>query len=334
MPPVLKNVLLIVVVGSLCLLAMEPLTRLFLDTGKLYEVEMWKYATEVKVRDHHPDIGHRHRPNARAVLMGEDVRTNAYGFRGPEISEKPAPGVARIAFVGDSITMGWGVAEQDVFSTRVIEMLKAQGRKVDGYNLGVGNYNTQQELALFRDVGMKVKPDIIVLLYFINDGEPIPTYDQTSWLEEHSEAWVVLNYRLDALRRQFSVQPDWKHYYRNLYNDDAPGWIKTKQSLVEFAKLAREMNVPLIVFNVPELHELKPYPFADVTAKVRAVVEGQKVPFIDLLPSVENLDPASLWVTVPDPHPNGKADIAMSKAMVPDLLPTLDKLCKERDKGC
>jgi len=52
------------------------------------------------------------------------------------------------------------------------------------------------------------------------------------------------------------------------------------------------------------------------------------------LPSVENLDPTSLWVTVPDPHPNGKADIAMSKAMVPDLLPTLDKLCKERDKGC
>ena len=48
--------------------------------------------------------------------MGEDVRTNAYGFRGPEISDKPAPGVARIAFVGDSIAMGWGVAEENVFA--------------------------------------------------------------------------------------------------------------------------------------------------------------------------------------------------------------------------
>jgi len=92
--------------------------------------------------------------------------------------------------------------------------------------------------------------------------------------------------------------------------------------------------VPLIVFNIPELRELKPYAFADVTAKVRAVVEGLKVPFVDLLPSVENLDPPSLWVTVPDPHPNGKAEIAMSKAMVPDLIPLLDKLCREHDKGC
>jgi len=58
------------------------------------------------------------------------------------------------------------------------------------------------------------------------------------------------------------------------------------------------------------------------------------VPFVDLLPSVENLDPPSLWVTVPDPHPNGKAEIAMSKAMVPDLIPLLDKLCREHDKGC
>ena len=106
-------------------------------------------------------------------------------------------------------------------------MLKAKGRKVDGFNLGVGNYNTQQELALFRDVGMKVKPDIIVLLYFINNAEPMQRYDQISWLEEHSEAWVVLNYRIDALRRQYGVQPDWRHYYRNLYNEDAPGWIKT-----------------------------------------------------------------------------------------------------------
>jgi lysophospholipase L1-like esterase len=333
-PSVLKNALLFIVVAFVSLLALEPLTRLFLDSGKLYELEMWKYATEVKVRDVRPDIGHRHRPNAHAILMGEDVRTNAFGFRGPEIAEKAAPGVARIAFVGDSIALGWGVAEQDTFSSQVVAMLKAQGRKVDGYNLGVGNYNTQQELALFRDVGARLKPDVIVLCYFINDAEPMPTYDTSSWLEENSAARVVLNYRLDSLRRQFGVQPDWKHYYRNLYEPSAPGWIKTQQSLAGFAAMAREMGVPLVVFNIPELRELKPYPFADVTAKVRAVVESQKVPFVDLLPAVENLEPASLWVTVPDPHPNGKADIALSKAMVPEIVPLLDSLCRSQSKGC
>jgi lysophospholipase L1-like esterase len=267
-------------------------------------------------------------------LMGEDIRTNAFGFRGPEIAERAAPGVARIAFVGDSIAMGWGVAEQDTFSSQVAAALTAQGRKVDAYNLGVGNYNTQQELALFHDIGVRMRPDIIVLCYFINDAEPMPTYDDSDWLEAHSAAWVVLNYRLDSLRRQFGVQPDWKHYYRNLYGSDAAGWIKTQQSLAAFAALAREIGASLIVFNIPELRELKSYPFADVTAKVRAVVEGQKVPFVDLLPAIENLDPASLWVTVPDPHPNGRADIALSKAMVPQIMPLLDGLCHKQGKGC
>jgi hypothetical protein len=67
---------------------------------------------------------------------------------------------------------------------------------------------------------------------------------------------------------------------------------------------------------------------------VRAAVEAQGVPFVDLLPTVENLDPPSLWVTVPDPHPNGVADIAMSKGVVPALLPMLDKLCSTQQKGC
>jgi hypothetical protein len=330
----MKNILLILGVTLICLFALEGLTRLVVDTGIVYELEMWKYARQVKMRDYQPDLGHRHRPNANAQLMAKDVRTNAFGFRGPARAEKAEPGVARIAFVGDSIAMGWGVAEEETFTNQVLAMLKAQGRKVDGYNMGVGNYNTTQELALFRNLGARMKPDIIVLVYFINDAEPMPNYAVNDWLEEHSAAWVVLTYRLDSLFRQFGYSPDWKKYYRDLYEPTAAGWIKTQQAIAGFAAEARELGVPLVVFNIPELRELKPYPFGDVTAKVRAVVEKQGLPFVDLLPTVENLEPSSLWVTVPDPHPNGRADTAFSRGMVNDLLPTLDKLCQSQKKGC
>src|SRR5262245_10453284 len=227
----LKTALLIVCVSLLSLLALEGLTRLFLDDGMLYELEMWKYAREVKVRDTRPDIGHRHRANADAQLMGVRVRTNAHGFRSPDIAEKAAAGVARIAFVGDSIAMGWGVAEQETFAQQVIAALQAAGRKVDGYNLGVGNYNTSQELALFRDVGAQLKPDVIVLAYFINDAEPMPTYADNDWLDEHSAAWVVFRYRIDSLFRQFGEAPDWKRYYRDLYEPNAAGWKQTRAAL-------------------------------------------------------------------------------------------------------
>lgn len=330
----LKNILLVLGVTLVCLLALEPLTRLFVDTGSVYELEMWKYATRVKERDHRPDIGHRHRANAHAELMSQDVRTDSHGFRSPEIPEQAPPGVARIAFAGDSITMGWGVAEKETLPMQVLSALKAQGRKVDGFNLGVGNYNTWQELASYKDIGAKMKPDIIVLIYFINDGEPMPTYHDNDWLEQHSMAWVVMNYRFDALMRSSGEVPDWKKYYRDLYKDNAAGWIKTQEALAGFAKVAKDAGIQLVVVHVPELHELKPYPFADVTAKVRAVVEAQGIQFVDLLPTVENLQPSTLWVTVPDPHPNGTADIAMSKGIVPPLLPMLDKLCSTQNKGC
>jgi len=166
--------------------------------------------------------------------------------------------------------MGWGVAEQETFAHQVIERLAKQGRKVDGFNEGVGNWNTVQELANFRDVGMKMKPDIVVLTYFINDGEPMPAYPKESWLDLHSAAWIVLNYRLDSLIRQFGPRPDWKHYYRNLYNDDAAGWQATQKAIAGFGKIARSNGIQIVVFHLPELRELKPYPFQDVKTRAQS----------------------------------------------------------------
>lgn len=330
----MKTALLILCVTLASLLALEGLTRLFLDNGMLYELEMWKYAREVKVRDLRPDLGHRHRANAHAELMGQDVRTDAHGFRSPAIPDQAQAGVARIAFVGDSIAMGWGVAEKETFANKVIAALQASGRKVDGFNMGVGNYNTTQELALFRDRGAALKPDIIVIAYFLNDAEPMPRYGDNTWLDEHSAAWVVFRYRTDSLFRQFGEAPDWKHYYRALYEPKAAGWQQTKAALAGFAQEARKVGAELIVYNIPELRELKPYPFQDITDKVRSVVEQQGVPFVDLLPSVADLDPASLWVSVPDPHPNGKAELTFADAMLPRITAMLDKLCREQGKGC
>ena len=210
-----KNAILVAVVLVVCALLLEAMTRLFVDDGVSYELEMWKYATDVKVRDLRPDMGHKHGPNRNASLMNVGVRTEAHGFRGPAIAEQAAAGVARIAFVGDSTTMGWGVAEKDTFAHQVIDKLVKQGRKVDGFNEGVGNWNTTQELTNFLDTGLKMKPDIVVLTYFINDGEPMPTYPKESWLDLHSAAWIVLNYRLNSLIRQFGPRPDWKQYYRD-----------------------------------------------------------------------------------------------------------------------
>lgn len=331
----LGNLLLLAIMLVVSALLLEVMMRLFVDDGITYELEMWRYARDVKVRDMRADLGHRHGANRNTVLMAVPVRTEEHGFRGPALPQQAPAGVARIAFVGDSTTMGWGVAEQDTFADLVVDRLRKRGRKVDGFNSGVGNYNTLQELTLYRETGVPMKPDIIVLTYFINDAEPVPTYPASlGWLDLHSVSWIVLNYRLDSLFRQFGERPDWKHYYRALYDDKAAGWRVTQKALAGFADTAKQTGATLLVFHLPELRELKPYAFPDVTDKVRKVVEAQGTPFIDLLPTIENLEPSSLWVTVPDPHPNARANAAFTGGMVQELLPVLDRLCKTEQKGC
>ena len=150
----------------------------------------------------------------------------------------------------------------------------------------------------------------------------------------NSAAWIVTSYRFDSIMRQFGELPDWKKYYRDLYATSAQGWQQSKEAIKGFARLAREMGAALVVFNIPELRELRPYPFADVTEKVRAVVEGEGVTFVDLLPSVEKLPPPSLWVTVPDPHPNGAANAAFADRMTEELLPVIDRICRKQARNC
>jgi len=107
-----------------------------------------------------------------------------------------------------------------------------------------------------------------------------------------------------------------------------------QKALAGFAETARSNGIRIVVFHLPELRELKPYPFQDVTDKVHKVVDATGMPFIDLLPDVENMDPSTLWVTVPDPHPNAKADTAFTDGMIKTLTPMLDDLCRDKQKGC
>ena len=123
-------------------------------------------------------------------------------------------------------------------------------------------------------MGAGLKPDIIALAYFINDAEPMPHYGDNGWLTEHSAAWVVLTYRVNSVFRQFGEVPDWRHYYRNLYEPQAPGWLATQKALAGFRDRGQQDRRRLLVFNIPELRELKPYPFTDITDKVRKVVES------------------------------------------------------------
>jgi len=83
--------------------------------------------------------------------------------------------------LGDSLTFGWGVEKELTFEER-LEARLDETRPTEVINLGVGNYNTTQQVHLFLAKGLKYQPDQVVLFYFINDAEPVPQQSTLPWL--------------------------------------------------------------------------------------------------------------------------------------------------------
>jgi len=297
----------------------EAACRIIVDDGMHYHLEMWKYAVELKAVADDPAIGHRHQPGRSAHLMGVDVRINELGLRDDPVDLRAE--TTRILMLGDSVTFGWGVPQDQTVAAGLERLLSVVAeRQVDVINSGVGNYNTAMEVAWFEREGVSLAPDIVLLNLFINDAEPTPDYRPVRWWDSLLYSRVILFGGLDTIERTVFGGSDWQSYYRNLYQDDAPGWQAMQDAVMRLAERCRELGVPLILVDYPELRELDPYPFADVVALYEALARKNDVPFVSLLPAVSDEEPASLWVTPPDPHPNAYAAKRMADYLSRQLI--------------
>ena len=315
-----KGAVALVIGLVVALLLLELATRYVLDDGRNFDIEMWKYASDIKRVSDIPELGHEHTPNTEGFYMGVPVTINSMGLRNDEISLAKPDGVVRILMLGDSVTFGWGVLQNDTVAAKLQELLNATpgATSIEVINSGVGNYNTVQEITYFLSRGIELDPDIVVLNYFINDAEPTPQRHNSSILE-HSYLAVFAMGRIDALMRTYFGKEDWKDYYAGLYRPDAPGWQAALKSMDDLIAYTQANGIRLLIANYPELHQLDPYPFEKVTAAVEEVATSHGVAFVDLLPSVVPLVPETLWVSPEDAHPNAVATDRFADALAETL---------------
>ncbi len=178
----------------------------------------------------------------------------------------------------------------------------------------MGNYNTAQETAWFRDLGVRLDPDMVMIGWFINDAEPTPRPSR-NWLASHSYAYVGMASIADVLLRRTGVRPMYKDYYQGLYAANQPGWLKSQAAFAELGDLCRTRGMSLRILLIPELHSLAGhYEFGGVHDLIREVGKGIDTPVLDLLDAFPGVaDPSSLWVSPGDAHPNGLANELMAR---------------------
>jgi DNA-3-methyladenine glycosylase II len=123
-------------------------------------------------------------PSSDPVLMWEykphgshrGIETNRYGFRERDFDSpgKPA-GTYRVAFVGDSVTLGLGVQPEQTFERLVEQEARtlAPEPPLQALNFGVDGYNTTQVAELLKTRVRAFEPDLVVYVMCLND------FDQT-----------------------------------------------------------------------------------------------------------------------------------------------------------
>jgi lysophospholipase L1-like esterase len=324
----LKKVGLVVFAMLFMAVLLECGLRVAFYHSKDFSMEMWKYAVQLKRVVPNPNLRFGHQPNSHAFLMGQDVTINSQGLRDYEYSLAKPPGVYRILLLGDSTTFGWGVSLADT-SAKILERdLNAQN--VPGYprfeviNSGVGNYDTVQEVTYYKTQGRNFHPDLVVLGYFINDPEPVPSQKNIPLIDRSYLVAYVTN-RYDGVLRRLGTRPDWKAYYSSLYEDDRPGFQACKAALVDLAASTRSDNAKLLVALIPELHQINnDYPFTAAHQKIKDIMAPEQVPVLDLIDGLRNHGvELSLWVTPLDDHPNGKANTLIAAQLRDAILADL-----------
>jgi lysophospholipase L1-like esterase len=322
----LKKLALIIFALLFTALLLEAALRIVFYHSMDFSMEMWKYAVRLKRPVSNPKMSFAHRPNSHAFLMGTDVSINSQGLRDHEYSLEKPSGVYRILLLGDSTTLGWGVPLNET-TAKILER-ELNTRNISGYrrfeaiNAGVGNYDTVQEVTYYETRGREFHPDLVILVYFINDPEPVPT-EKRGFLIDRSYLVAFLTNRFDGLLRRVGARPDWKTYYASLYEDNRPGLQACKAALRDLAVATRNDNTTLLVALLPELHRINDhYPFSAAHQKIKDVLAPEHVPVLDLIDGLRNHGPEStLWITPLDDHPNGKAN-ALIVAQLGDWIVT------------
>ncbi len=316
--------------------AAETVLRVTDPIGLNYDIEFGRYRNEAlqfdwdktdkegrQYVDKDLDLDsrlYRLRPNLDLDLGSFRVRTNSIGFRGPELGARREGGPFRVLVLGDSVAFGWGVDDGLTFLRRFeADWNSKRDQKIEVCNAGHLVYDTTQQLALLREQGLALQPDLVLLVYVVNDIEPSRDLveegllgkppDPNEAVPDSGDLWTGLASMLasvgmtataelctlqsDPLARFSRAAPKGAVYQPHLYGKGPRGWPRSQRALLAIRDLCRQRDIPfwLLDHTRPVLQPLQPF------------CEQNAIPYGDLRFTDEEL-PLPMYNSRKDTHAN------------------------------
>lgn len=267
----------------------------------------------ITVASPNPELMWEYRPYGEFEL----IKVNRFGFRDRDFESPDKPeNTYRVGFIGDSVTLGYGVTQEQTF----VHLLQEHADRVNGprqiqvLNFGIDGYNTPQILELMRTKALEFSPDKLVYMLCLNDfdfayssGKKIRYFrkPKSFFLAVLEGAYLVVS-RVDFHRYHFRKNKS--VVFEN---------ILAMKSLSEEEGIEFHVGI-LPVF--PESHAtFERYPLSDVSEKIEDFLSQHDISYSDLYsPFVESGNPLryyadDIW------HPNERGHRYLAKLLMPTL---------------
>lgn len=278
-------------------------------------------------------------PSEEHCTYQQRVRVNALGLRGAELEEKRA-GETRILFLGDSLTYGQGVADDETVPVALERALRARApeRAWSVVNAGNRAYGTAQELGLLDELGARIQPDVVLLGWYWNDvsERPIPATHEAFLprgdfvfdTNDDLSGWSRLRWEIEQLPRASALLMLTHDLFSSKGHVYAPevaeqGLQQLGRLLAHFAEASARLGARPIVVQFPDSHRLLgATPTLAYDERCAALARQHGLALVELLPALEALFRArgALPILAFDGHYDAEANRVMGEALAEQLL--------------
>ena len=195
-----------------------------------YDIEMWKYAKQLKEKVDNKKINHVHIKNKSAILQKTEITINNFGQRDINYEKNFLQEHDRSFLVlGSSVALGWGVDSEDTFTNVLNRKVKENKKDWLFINGGIGNYNTERYINNFFENWETLGFTDIIVHFFVNDTELINAAN-TNFFTENLHLGVVIWKLINSYVAAFNPE-NITEYYKERFDKNYQGFIIAKKEL-------------------------------------------------------------------------------------------------------
>jgi hypothetical protein len=267
------------------------------------------------------------KPNVSRVVFGTRFSTNRFGLRDRSYERAKPAGAFRIALLGSSIDMGWGVGTNQTYENLLEDWLNAEsarrglGRRFEVLNFAVAAYGPMQRLESFQRKALLFQPDLVLYSATMLDTRLLEIHLCNLLHGRVSLKYDFARRALDdagitAEERKLDVWGDLSHKDTIKRKLRPVLWDLDEAAVSALVDKARSNGIPIAMLIVPRVGEAdSPAVRADAEAQHVAIAHRLALPLLNLCATFDDDDPMGLKIAPTDDHPNAEGHRRLFQAL-------------------